>query len=33
MKGPVSSFMQKVKDKVEDNDQEDRVDPELQHKK
>jgi hypothetical protein len=33
MKGPVSSFMQKVKNKVEDNDQDDREDPELEHKK
>jgi hypothetical protein len=33
MKGPISSIMQKVKDKAEDNDQKDRADPELQTKK
>jgi hypothetical protein len=32
MKGPVSSIMQKVKDKAEKNNQEDKDDPELQHK-
>ncbi len=33
MKGPISSIMQKVKDKAEDNNEDDRNDPELQHKK
>jgi hypothetical protein len=33
MKGPVSSIMQKVKDKAEENDQKDKADPELQTKK
>ena len=32
MKGAVSSIMQKVKDKAEKNNQEDKDDPELQHK-
>ena len=33
MKGPVSSIMQSVKDKAEENDEDDRADPELEHKK
>jgi hypothetical protein len=33
MKGPISSIMQKVKDKAEYNDQKDKEDPELEHKK
>jgi hypothetical protein len=33
MTGPFSSIMQSGKDKAEDNDQKDREDPELEHKK
>ena len=33
MKGPFSSLMQKVKDKVQHNDDQDKEDPELEHKK
>jgi hypothetical protein len=33
MKGPISSLMQKIEDKAEKNDRQDRADPELQHKK
>jgi hypothetical protein len=30
MKGPISSFMQKVKDKAESNNEDDKADPDLQ---